>query len=185
MTALKSDKMTVDEFLEWCLTQEERYELVDGVPQMMTGARRLHDRVVRRALIALDGRLRGGPCEPFTDDIALITPKGQVRRADVLVDCGPMEDDDLRARSPVLVIEVLSKSTRQMDLLRKTAEYKTVPSMRYILLLDPDEVAAIFHVRQADGRWEDTPIIGRDTDIHMPEINVSLTLGEFYEGLSL
>ena len=30
MTALKSDKMTVDEFLEWCLTQEDSYELVDG-----------------------------------------------------------------------------------------------------------------------------------------------------------
>lgn len=185
MTAFNTKRMTPDEFLEWSLTQEERYELVDGVPQVMTGARKAHDRVMRRALLALSGKLRSGPCEPFSDDIAVLIPNGQLRRADVVVDCGPSDGDDLSARAPVLVIEVLSKSTRQMDLLRKTAEYKTIPSMRYIMLLDPDEVVAIFHVRQADGHWEETPLIGRETEIAMPEINVSLTLGDFYEGLLL
>lgn len=185
MTALKSDKMTVDEFLEWCLTQEERYELVDGLPQMMTGARKAHDRAMRRGLLALSAKLRGGPCEAFSDDIAVIIPGGQTRRADVVVDCGPSNDDDMRASKPVLVIEVLSPSTRSYDLLRKTAEYKTVPSLRYILHIEPDEVMAIFHERLTDGHWTETPLIGRDTEIHMPEINVSLTLGEFYEGLDV
>ena len=42
--------MDADEFLVWCLDQDDRYELVNGVPvrmgdgpQMMTGASRLHD----------------------------------------------------------------------------------------------------------------------------------------------
>lgn len=181
MPAVKSQKMTIDEFLVWCETQEERYELVDGVPQMMTGARRAHDRVVVRAIMALGARLRGGPCEPHTADIAVTSPFGNVRRPDVMVDCERGDPDDLKARAPVLIIEVLSKSTRNYDLLRKTAEYRAIPSLRYILHVEPDDIAAIFHVRQDDGRWLDTPLVGRDTLIEMPEINVSLTLGDFYE----
>jgi Uma2 family endonuclease len=181
MTALKSDPMTVEAFLDWCETQEDRYELVDGVPQMMTGARRAHDRVVVNAIMALGARLRGGPCEPHTADIAVTSPFGNVRRPDVTVDCERGGPDDLKARAPVLIIEVLSKSTRTYDLLRKTAEYHAIPSLRYILHIEPDDIAAIFHVRQPDGRWLDTPVIGRDTPIPMPEINVNLTLGDFYE----
>ncbi len=183
MTAIKTAAMTQDEFVVWCLSQDERYELVDGVPQMMTGARKAHDRVVRRAMFLLARQLSGGPCEPFSDDIAVFIPNGQVRRADVVVDCGQYDGDDLHAAKPTLVVEVLSRSTRQMDLLRKTAEYKTIPSMHYILLLDPDEVVAIFHHRLTDEHWTESPLIGRDTEIPMPEINVSLTLGDFYEGL--
>jgi Uma2 family endonuclease len=199
MTALKSEKMTVDEFLEWCLTQEERYELVDGVPRLkwsdrapegddphlMTGARRVHDDIVVNGIVALRTKLTGGPCKPHTSDLAITVPAGGVRRPDILVDCEPGSPNDLDASKPVLVVEVLSRSTRNFDLLRKTAEYRTIPSLRYILHIDPDEIAAIFHVRQPDGRWEDAPLIGRDTEISMPEINVSLTLGDFYEGLLL
>src|ERR1019366_1813605 len=97
MTAIKSDRMSPDEFVEWCLTQEERYELVDGVPKMMTGARKAHDRIVRRAMFVLTGRLLGGSCEPFSKDVAVYIPNGQVRRADVVVDCGEYDADDLRA----------------------------------------------------------------------------------------
>jgi Uma2 family endonuclease len=191
MTTLKTDKMTVDEFLEWCLTQEECYELVDGVPRLkwgqdddprlMTGARTAHDNVVINGIT----KLRGGPCRPHTDDIGIALPAGGVRRADILVNCGPEDRNDLNARNPVLVVEVLSRSTRGIDLLRKTSEYKAIPSLRYLLIIEPDEVAAIFHERLADGRWTDLPLIGRDTEISMPEINVSLTLGEFYEGLDV
>jgi Uma2 family endonuclease len=198
MTALKSDKMTVDEFLEWCLTQEGKYELVNGVPkakladvvgdfdpQLMTGARRVHDDVVINGIITLGQKLRGGPCKPHTDDVGLAIPAGGVRRPDILVDCGPSSPDDLFARNPILAVEVLSRSTRSLDLLLKTAEYRSIPSLRYILMIDPDEVRAIFHERLADGRWTDIPLIGRETEIRMPEINVNMTLGEFYEGLDV
>ena len=37
--------MTTDEFLAWHKGQERKYELVDGVPVAMAGARRQHDQV--------------------------------------------------------------------------------------------------------------------------------------------
>ena len=151
----------------------------------MSGARRAHDDVVVNGMAMLKGRLRGGPCRPFTADLAIAMPAGNIRRPDVLVDCGPFDADDLTAKTPVLVIEVLSRSTRQMDMLRKTAEYKTVPSMRYILLIDPDDVVAIFHSRLSDGHWTEVPLIGGETEVPMPDLNITLLLADFYEGTTI
>jgi Uma2 family endonuclease len=196
MTALKTDKITVDEFLEWCLSQEECYELVDGLPRLKwgqdlydprlrTGTRSARDNVVLNGIVALGSKLGGGPHWLHTIDEGIALPMGDVRRADLFVSCRPENSSDFNARDPVFVVEVLSRSVRNIDLLRKWAEYKKIVSLRYLLMIDPDEVRAIFHERLADGRWTDIPLIGRDTEIHMPEINVSLTLGEFYEGLDV
>jgi Uma2 family endonuclease len=46
-------RMTAAEFLEWCTFQEDRYELVDGVPVAMAGAKQVHDRLTVNAIIAL------------------------------------------------------------------------------------------------------------------------------------
>lgn len=181
MPAVKSQKMTIDEFLVWCETQEERYELIDGVPRMMTGARKAHDRIMRRALRRLEDQLEGGPCEPFSDDIAVEIGASSVLRPDVVVGCGDRDGSRLTADMPVLVIEVLSKSTRSIDLLRKSIEYKSVPTLRYLLFLEMELVTGAFYACGDDGHWSDMWLVGRDTVIEMPEINVSLTLGDFYE----
>ena len=50
--------MEGDEFLLWCLDQEDRYELVNGVPvKMMAGASRAHDRVAVNLIASLLGQL--------------------------------------------------------------------------------------------------------------------------------
>lgn len=181
MTALKSDPMTIEAFLDWCETQEDRYELVDGVPRMMTGARKVHDRIMRRALRQLEDRLAGTPCEPFSDDLAVRVGEKSLLRPDVVVDCGDPDGDLFVADKPTLIIEVLSKSTRSTDLLRKSIEYKSISSLQFMLFLETDQVAGAFFRRDQDGHWIDMWLIGRDTPISMPEINVSLTLGDFYE----
>ncbi|WP_197311011.1 Uma2 family endonuclease [Methylobrevis albus] len=182
MAELKSEPMSAEAFLAWCLDREERYELVDGLPRMMTGARRAHDRVVLNALIAFGGLLRGSPCEPGSADIAVRIPNGNVRRPDVSIDCGDKDGSLLEATRPVAIVEVLSPSTRQTDLIRKLGEYQTLPSLCYLLFLEPEEVSAVFWHRVPGGTWTYLSLIGRDTDIAMPEVGVTLPLGAFYEG---
>ena len=43
-------RMEPEEFLEWCQHQEERHELVSGVPVAMAGAQRRHDQIVVNAM---------------------------------------------------------------------------------------------------------------------------------------
>ena len=55
MGEVQTRAMSVDEFYQWQLDQDERYELVDGVPvplRAMTGPSNVHD-VILTNVIAL------------------------------------------------------------------------------------------------------------------------------------
>jgi len=86
--------MTADEFLVWNLSQDERYELIDGVPvplRAMNGASNVHDMIVVNIIIALGNKLRSNRCRPTTADTAVRTAIKRVRRPDVTVECGPAD----------------------------------------------------------------------------------------------
>ena len=53
--------------------------------------------------------------------------------------------------SPVIVVEVLSPSTRQIDASAKLAGYFKVPSARHYLIVDPEKQLVIHHARGERG----------------------------------
>ena len=90
--------MTYEEFDEWHQAQVERYELVDGYPQlkftcwdgarMMTGASNGHSLIAGNVYAACRAGLRGKPCRAFVADGKVRIPRGNVRYPDVSIDCG-------------------------------------------------------------------------------------------------
>ncbi len=88
--------MTEAEFLAWQSGQDQRYELVDGVPQAMTGARIRHDIARGNADRHLAPQLRaaGKGCRPFSADIAIRVYPGQLRRPELSVLCPPFDMED-------------------------------------------------------------------------------------------
>jgi len=183
----KSAGMTVEQFLDWQLRQERLHELVDGAPvlplKMMTGATQRHDRVVVNTLLSLGNQLRGKPCRPMTDDVAVRIPAGNIRRPDITVDCGRGSDRDMTAAEPRVVIEVLSPSTLSFDRFRKVEEYKTLDTMQAIVLVDT-EAPQVMVPRRGRVTWWGTSVEGLDAAIELHEIEARLPLSELYEGLS-
>jgi Uma2 family endonuclease len=179
--------MTPDEFFAWQLKQDKLYELVDGVPvlplKMTTGASLNHDRVTVNAIGLLYNQLRGGPCRPTTDDVAIRVPAGNIRRPDVMVECGQAGGREMAARGPRLVLEVLSPSTMSYDRFRKVEEYKTDESLRCILLADTEAPRVTVYSRDAD-RWTLSHHDGLDGTIELPEIGATLALADLFEGLT-
>lgn len=106
MSEPQSQRMTPDEFFEWQKGQERNYELVNGLPYLplkaMTGATLRHDRVTTNAIATFVTQLRGSPCRPTTDDIAVRIPQGNIRRPDLTVDCGLIKDGAMEARNRAL-----------------------------------------------------------------------------------
>jgi Uma2 family endonuclease len=188
-------RMTADEFLEWDLTAPDcRHELVDGVPvpqhgwedgapTAMTCANRRHDRVVMNTQLALGRQLRGGPCTPFSADVAIRIPNCQIRRPDVGVDCGEVDERTTFSDSPRLLVEVLSPSTRAFDRVRKLEEYKSLLSLAYILLIDA-EVPEVLLWSRADGIWSHAVLAGVGATVEMPWLGLRLCLADMYEGLT-
>jgi Uma2 family endonuclease len=180
--------MTQDEFFAWQGRQDKLYELVDGLPilplKMMTGASQRHDRVAVNIIAALHQQLRGTPCRPTTDDLAVRIPGGNVRRPDVTVECGGQGGlREFAVREPRVVIEVLSPSTMSFDRIRKLPEYQTISSMAHILLVDTETPRLDLWSRHADGRWVQGKYNGLDARVELPVIGAALALADVFEGL--
>jgi Uma2 family endonuclease len=177
-------RMSAEEFLEWGLHQELRYELIDGLPVAMAGAKQRHDLIVLNAHAGLHAQLRGGKCRGFTADIAVRIPAGNIRRPDAGIDRAAIDEDATTAGAPFLVMEVLSPSTREFDMFRKLEEYKTVPSLSHIVLVDPDAPRAFHWSHPAGGQWGYALLEGLEAVVRLPEIDCALDLTTLYDGLT-
>ncbi len=155
-TALRH--MTAEAFLAWDLDQPDaRHELIDGVPVAMTGAKLRHDIITANALGELREALRGTRCRVFTADVAIRIPNGNVRRAEVGVHCAPFDLDATHAAAPRVVVEVSSPTTPTFDRMGKLEEYKSLPTLEYILLLDPRRAGSHSLVARRRARMQRCP----------------------------
>lgn len=174
--------MDPDDFLVWCLDQEGRWELVGGYPvKMMTGATRKHDRIVTNLIVALRQRLRR-PCDVFTDDVASRMPSGDIRRPDVTVDCGQGDPESVESVEPTVFFEVLSKSTRTFDLVRKPEQYKQVATLRHVVMIDPD-AARVWVLNRSESDWSAVDVGGLESEVDLAGVGVRLPMSEIYEGV--
>jgi Uma2 family endonuclease len=177
--------MSVEEFYSWLATQTQgKFELVDGEIVAMAGANRRHDRIAINALRLVGNALEGHPCQPFTSDTYIVIPAGNRRQADMGIDCGTPEDTSLEADEPTMVLEILSPTTRVFDRTDKIEEYKTVPSLEYIILIDPDYPQVRVYRRESDRSWVSDRLTGLDAVIELPKFDIRLSLGVLYAGLA-
>jgi Uma2 family endonuclease len=187
MSEAQQRRMTPDEFFEWQTRQDKNYELVDGLPLLslkaMTGATLRHDRVTTNAMVSLGSQLRGSPCRPETTDIAVRIPAGGIRRPDLTIDCGPLNDIAMEAQDPRVVLEVLSPSTINVDRFRKLDEYKSHPAIRVIILADTRAPNVAVWRRHEVG-WTREDYEGLQAMVPLPEINADLSLSDLYDGLT-
>jgi Uma2 family endonuclease len=180
--------MTPEEFFAWQENQEERYELVDGIPvplRGMTGASNSHDAVVIDTIISLGNQLRGGPCRVTSADTAVRTAVRGIRRPDVTVECAPINRNSYEAHAPRLVVEVLSPSTRQIDRIRKLEEYKRLPTLTMIMFMEPNLPQVLLLRREEHGEWRDESFSGLDATISLSDFGAMLSLRDIYEGVPL
>ncbi len=155
----------------------------DNGPNMMAGASRSHGRITTNVIMALGQRLRNGPCYPLGGQFAVRTHAHGVRQPDVLVECGRGDGDDLEATEARVIVEVLSPSTRGIDLVRKADEYRRLSTTAHLILIEPDRVKAIVWTRVGTD-WVSEIHQDIAAGIFLGAIDVELPMSEIYDGLS-
>jgi Uma2 family endonuclease len=154
MTVLPRPRLRADEFLAWAAAQPERYELVAGEVVAMSPERLGHARVKLAVCNALAAGIKaaGLSCEAMIDGVAVEIDESTVYEPDALVRCGPpLPDDALRITDPVVVVEVLSPSSRARDTGAKLEDYFRLPSLRHYLILKTENRTVIHHARDDTG----------------------------------
>lgn len=173
--------MTEPEFAAFLQARENRWELVDGAPIMMVRTTRRHADIVANTLASLHRQLRGTGCRPTCSRTGVRTGEATIRVPDLVVDCGPREDQAICATGPILVCEVLSQSRGSFDTHLRVLEYKTHSDIAYVLLINPDAPGAILKWRD-DAGWHDHLYNRLDQIVEFPRIGAAVPLRDVYDG---
>jgi len=79
---------------------------------------------------------------------------------------------------PVLIVEVLSRSTRRFDKTEKRAEYLTLPSLQEYILIEQD--FAEVEVQRRSNQWRsEYYYLGQD--IHFESVDVTVSVEAIYQ----
>lgn len=185
MTALaKSEPISIEDYLAGEEVSDVKHEFLGGIVHAMAGATNRHNTITLNSLVSLSIQLRGKPCQPFNGDTKIrIQFPDQTRfyYPDAMVACVPNPATDRFQDRPVVVIEVLSESTRRTDLGEKLQAYLTIPSLGVLLYVEPDTPFVTVHRRRAAGGFAIEHHAGLDAVIPLPEIEAELALADLYE----
>jgi len=187
MTAAeKWEIISVEAYLAAEEQAESRHEYVAGVVYAMAGARIRHNRIAGNVFASLHSKLRGNPCDAFNSDTK-VRIQSQIGTRfyypDAMVVCESNPEDFVFQDAPVIIVEVLSESTRRTDEGEKKDAYITIPSLRTYLLFDTDGPAAQLWQRDANGHWHRSLLDGVEASADLPEIDGTLSLADAYEGV--
>ena len=186
IAARTSTKLTIDEFLAAYASREEKFELIDGVPQMMARANRRHVRIMGNLLWRLKERLQDGPCEAMAADMGLGVSEFTYRLPDVAIYCdqrdlGPRDVEPLTLEHPKVIIEILSKSTETTDHGVKLDEYQGIASVDTIVFIHPSREAFTTFERASATEWRTiVHLPGQPLMLRDPEVTV--TADEIFAG---
>jgi Uma2 family endonuclease len=164
---------------------ETRSEYVDGWVRAMSGASVRHNQVKVNCTIHLGTLLRRNRCRPFDSDMKLrIRRQGRTRfyYPDLQVICESNAPTEQFQDTPVLIIEVLSPSTRQYDLDEKLNAYLQIASLEYYIILEQHMPLAIAMRRTPQGFLRES-YEGIEATINLPFLDCTLALREIYDGI--
>jgi Uma2 family endonuclease len=116
--------MSWDEYLAFEERSPYRHEYLNGIAYTMRGESLAHNRIAQELVIAFRSHLRGGPCEPFFLQAKLEIRAGSdqiMYYPDAMISCRPEDRSEQAVRNPKLVVEILSKSTQEIDRREKVA----------------------------------------------------------------
>ena len=180
--------ISVEDYLSGELVSEAKHEYLGGVVHAMAGVKVGHNRVTGNILRFMGNSLDGKPCEPFGSDMKVRIELPEQTRfyyPDVMVVCDSLGDDETYQDKPVVVVEVLSESTKRVDMGEKRSAYRAVSTLRVLLLVDPEKLHVTVDRRRENGGFDTEYYTARDQVISLPEVSAEIRLEDIYSGLEV
>ncbi|MCX7066303.1 MAG: Uma2 family endonuclease [Methylococcales bacterium] len=172
---IKNRFISVEEYLAGELNAETKHEYMDGDVYAMAGASKNHQSISGNVLAELRQHLKNTPCRPFGSDSKVKVGK-QFFYPDVMV-CDDKTDNPYYTESPILLVEVLSKSTRRTDETIKCVAYSSLPSVQEYVLIEQDFVD-VEVCRRSSGWVSNHYFLG--DDVWFESLDFNLAVEEIY-----
>lgn len=173
------DSLSEADYLAGEQDGQARHELIDGEAYAMTGASDKHNKISGNVFAEIRSALKqnNSPCTPYINDMK-VKVLSDFFYPDVMVVCDRQDSQNAYYKTaPLVIVEVLSPTSRRIDKTLKRLAYQSLESVQEYILIEQDLAEVTVYVRQ-NGWQADYYYLG-DT-ISLSSIAVTLAVEELY-----
>lgn len=178
--------VTVEEYLQSEKCASVRHEYVDGQVYAMTGATRRHRVIAGNIYSALRSHLKGSRClVDMSEAQVYVEATNSFYYPDVVVSCGESDEESMAVSNPVLIVEVLSRSSANIDKREKLFAYRKIATLKEYLIVHQRRKLLALHRKDENGQWEVFEIKHGEGELElasMPCGTLTLPFEVIYEG---
>lgn len=180
-----AESLSFEEFLVFEETAETKHEYIGGLIYDMAGASRNHNLICINLSGHLFNHLRGTPCRTFMADMLLRLRIGEDEISyypDLMVSCNPEDNHNRYLTQPIIIIEVLSETTKRTDLREKFLAYQSIESVQEYITVKQDEKDITVFKR--DNNWQ-AKHFRNDQMVDIESLKLEIAVNDIYEGVEL
>jgi Uma2 family endonuclease len=179
--------MTPDEYLAKERAAGTKSEYHDGHVFAMAGGTARHSRIANNVGRVLSEALDERPCFVSNSDLRVGAKRKSYMYPDVSVACQETEvEDDLDdiLLNPIVVVEVLSKSSEAYDRGFKFTRYRKIDSLAQYVLVSQDQPLVEVFTRQPGGDWLLSVHEGLEATVRLESLDCSIPLSGIYRKIN-
>lgn len=174
-------RLTEQQYLQGELQSQIKHEFVQGEVFAMVGASSAHNWISLNVATTLRTHLKGKPCRPYMNDMKVRIAEN-FYYPDVVVDCSDIANDAYFVETPILIVEVLSASTRSYDKTFKLQQYKNIVTLQEYMMIE-QETQLVEVVSRLDG-WQ-PHYYEKDESFILQSVGLKMTVAEVYDGIKM
>ena len=176
------------EYLAMEQVAEYKSEYYDGEIFAMSGGTPDHSTIAVNFVIELGTRLASKPCRVFNSDMRVhLERSGLYTYPDAMVICGKIQLAKGRkdtVTNPVLIVEVLSESTRDYDRGAKFNFYKQIPTLREYIVVESERAHVDCYRRTEGDKWLAEMYDDLEAAVKLESVELEINLRQIYSKVS-
>jgi hypothetical protein len=174
-----------EEYLEFEVNSELRHEYIDGLIIPMTGGTPNHNKIAGNLYVAIHFALKRQTYEVYYTDQRLWIPKRRIHTyPDVIVVQTPLIFEEGRndtITNPMMIAEVLSKSTKAYDRDEKFAAYRTIGNFQEYILIDQYTIHVEQYVKTDTKKWTFSEYEDINDTLNLTSVPCQISLVDIYD----
>lgn len=180
---------TIEEYLEMERASNVKHEYYQGEIFAMSGAGHRHNIIFSNVFGELFTQLKNSHCRPYGSDMRMHVPENTLfTYPDISIYCGnpiTIDKDEDTIIQPTIIIEILSKSTRNYDRGMKFNLYRDIPTLKEYMLIDTEKIGVEIFRINAHNQWELQEYKTQQQTVQIPTVEVSLSMKDIYKSTLL
>ncbi|AFZ24867.1 hypothetical protein Cylst_2665 [Cylindrospermum stagnale PCC 7417] len=179
---------TPEEYLQLEEMAEFKNEYRDGEIIPITGGTTNHNEIFLNFCTNFKSTMRGKNYKIYIGDVKLWIPRYRIYTyPDIMVIQGePIYEGagTTKVTNPLMIVEVLSSSTKNYDRTDKFRFYRSIPELKEYIMIDQYEYFIEQFTKNSEGQWVLTEYESAEDILFLEQIDFQISFSELYAGVN-